>query len=112
MKSSLTKKVMLGISSVAVASAMSGCGQTTYPEPSPPRPPNDSSCNDWEWNSNQGVYECDDSSSSHYRSYYHNNRYYSSSSSLHKDSSYKSYKSTLTPKKSSGFGKGSFSSGG
>ncbi|MCK9857191.1 aminotransferase yhxA [Paenibacillus sp. ATY16] len=106
----LTQKAMLGVSAVAMATALAGCGQTTtYPRTVPPT---DSQCRDWEWDSKNGVYRCDDSSSSYYRNYYYGNSYYSSRSALQKSSSYSAYKSSITSKTSSGFGKGSSIGGG
>ncbi|GMK37648.1 hypothetical protein PCCS19_07020 [Paenibacillus sp. CCS19] len=104
MNNRLTKKVMLSISGAALAATMTGCSQS-YPKPSTP-PPNDGTCKEWEWNSKDAAYQCDDRGSSHYGSYYYNNRYFTSRSTLRSSSDYQSYKSTLKPK-SSGFGKGS-----
>lgn len=106
----LTQKAMLGVSAVAMATALTGCGQsTTYPRPAPPT---DKQCNDWDWNSKEGVYQCDDSSSSYYHHYYYGNSYFPTRSALQKNSAYSTYKSSISSKTSSGFGKGSSISGG
>lgn len=77
-------------------------------EPSDPEMPDDPSCDDWEWDDDDGVWECDDEYSSHYGHSYYGGRYYSSKSGLYADSSYKSYKSSSSFKGgSSGFGSGS-----
>ncbi|WP_425340347.1 aminotransferase yhxA [Ammoniphilus resinae] len=97
-----TGKVMAGISTTVLALGLAGCGSNP-----PGPPPNDPSCRDWEWDSDDGVWVCDDRSSSHSGSYYHGGRYYKSKSSLQHSSAYKSYKSSSSFKGSSGFGSGS-----
>lgn len=112
---SKTRKMMIGISSTALMLGLVGCGsnvQETAPVPDDP------SCSDWEWDGDDGVWECDDSSSSHYGRYYHGGRYYKSKSDLYKSQDYLAYKNSSTfkgssgtsessIKKSSGFGSGS-----
>lgn len=89
---------MTGISSIALMTAMVGCSSNQT------KAPNDPECKDWEYDNDDGVWECDDSSSNRYGHYYHGGTYYSNKDSLRKSSSYN--KSS----KSSGFGSGSKSS--
>lgn len=101
---SKTKLLLTGIVSAAVIVGGVGCSNQS----SRPQAPNDSSCRDWEWDDDDGVWECDDESSSRYGSSYHGGRYYSSKSDLHKNSSYQSYKNSSSFKGgSSGFGSSS-----
>ncbi len=108
-----TKKVMIGVSSTALTLNLAGCGGNSADVPPPP---DDQSCHDWEWDSDDGVWECDDNDSSYHGFYYFGGRYYKSKSSLLKSSDYKSYKSSSSymggGKTSSGFGSGSKSFGG
>lgn len=109
-KISLTQKVMLGISSAALAAVAAGCSSTGYA--TPPKP-TDGNCRDWDYDASEGVYECDDSSSSHYHSYYYNGKYYKSKSALKSSSDFQTYHAQyIKSKSSSGFGSGSSSSGG
>ncbi len=104
---SQTKKMVSGVASIALVSmGLAGCSDSA--SATQPPLPQDSGCSDWEYDWNDGVYECDDSSSSHYRSYYHGGKYYASKSSLHDSSSYKQYKNSSSFKSSTG--KGGFGS--
>ncbi|MBB6443915.1 aminotransferase yhxA [Bacillus benzoevorans] len=101
---SKTKLLLTGIVSAAVIIGVTNCSNNS----SQPKMPDDPSCDDWEWDDDDGVWECDDEYSSHYGHSYHGGKYYSSKSNLYKDSSYKSYKSSSSFKSSSsGFGSGS-----
>jgi hypothetical protein len=95
---SKTNKVLAGITTTALMLSISGCGPD--PQKRPPVP-KDESCRDWEWDDEDGVWQCDDSSSRYYGHSYYGGHYYSSKSLLHKSKDYHSYK------KSSGFGGGS-----
>lgn len=95
-----TKKVMVGISAAAVL--LVGCSETTSTPP--PKPP-DTSCNDWEWEEEDGVWRCDESTSRSYGGYYYMGRYFQNKAALQSDSGYQQQKST-------GFGSGSKSYGG
>lgn len=108
-----TKKVMVGITTTALTFGLTGCGSSTAVG----SPPNDQYCNDWEWDDDDGVWECDDSHSSYYGHYYYGGKYYKNKSSLINSSDYKSTKSSSSTvqggnKTSSGFGSGSKSYGG
>lgn len=111
---SKTKKMMVGISSTALMLGMTGCSAE---ENAIPDPPEDSSCAEWEWDTDDGVWECEDGSSSHYGHYFYGGRYYKGKSALYASKDYAAYKSSSsfkggTSSGGSGFGKGSTSSGG
>ncbi|MBU7591624.1 MULTISPECIES: hypothetical protein [Metabacillus] len=106
---SKTNKLLTGIISATMITA-AGCGNNE----SLPPVPEDTDCGDWEWEADEGVWECDDDYSSHYGHYFYGGRFYSTKSSLKTSSAYKSYKSSSsfkgggkTASSSSGFGKGS-----
>lgn len=119
---SKTKRMMVGITSTAMMLGLTGCTSAEYVEEDIPDPPEDTSCSDWEWDAEDGVWECDDSTSTYYRSYFYGGTYYKDKKSLYASSAYKTYKSsssfkgssgsTTTTKKTSGFGNGSTSTGG
>ncbi len=70
--------------------------------------PDDPSCDTWDWDDDDGVWECDDYDSPHYGAYYLGGSYFASKSALKKSSSYKSYQSSSDFKGGkSGFSKGS-----
>jgi hypothetical protein len=102
-----TRKVMVGITTTALTLGLSGCGSNSAEG----APPNDQNCNDWEWDNDDGVWECDDSRSSYYGHYYYGGRYYKSKSSLLNSKDFTSTKNSSTinngSKTSSGFGSGS-----
>jgi uncharacterized membrane protein YgcG len=106
---SKTNKLLTGIISATMITA-AGCGNNE----SLPPVPEDTDCGDWEWEADEGVWECDDDYSSHYGHYFYGGRFYSTKSRLKTSSAYKSYKSSgsfkgggKTASSSSGFGKGS-----
>lgn len=105
---SKTKKILTGISSVALLAGMTGCSSSS----SVPSQPTDTQCSSWEWDYDDGVWECEDSSSRYLNHYYHGGIYYPNKTSLHKSSSFKSYKgsSNFKGSTSKGFGSGSKSS--
>lgn len=112
-----TQKIIAGISSTALAFGLTGCGNQTAQEPEPDEIPQDSSCSDWEWDSEDGVWECDDSRSPYYGHFLYAGMFYSSKSLLKSSSAYKNYKNSSTfkgtsgKKGSTGFGSGSSSTG-
>lgn len=111
---SKTKKIIAGISSTALAFGLAGCGDDSA---NLPPVPNDNACDDWEWDDDDGVWECDDENSSYYRHYYYGGSYFRTKSLLYANNAYKNYKSSSsfkggTVKKSTGFGSGSSSFGG
>jgi hypothetical protein len=106
-----TRKVLSGISGAALLVGMAGCGASN----SLPAQPSNSQCGEWEWEYDDGVWECEDSSSRYYNQYYHGGTYYPSRANLKNSSSYKSYRNSSSFKgssstSSSGFGSGSKSS--
>ena len=119
-----TSKVMVGITSTALMLGLVGCNSKS--QEIPPTP-GDSSCSDWEWDEDDGVWECEDSRSSYFGHYYYGGLYHKSKSALYKSKDYISYKNSSSfkgsagisdgskngsIKKSSGFGSGSKSFGG
>lgn len=94
-----TQWLITGVLTSLVAGTLSACSDDL-----PPRP-EDSSCTDWEWDDEQGVWQCDDHDSRYYGHYFYGGTYYPSKSSLLKSSAYKSYRSSSSFK--GGFGSGS-----
>ncbi|MDF2904350.1 MAG: aminotransferase yhxA [Bacillus sp. (in: firmicutes)] len=114
-KMSKTKKIIAGISTTAFAFGLTGCGNDTD---IPPMPSNNA-CRDWEWDSDDGVWECDDENSSYFHHYYYGGSFYGTRSLLHKNKGFLNYKNSKSfkggsnyKKGSSGFGSGSKSYGG
>ncbi|WP_196237969.1 aminotransferase yhxA [Calidifontibacillus erzurumensis] len=113
-----TKKVMAGISSTVLMLGLVGCGSELETAPLP----EDSYCTEWEWDYDDGVWECDDFDSHYYGHSYYGGRYFKTKSDLYKSKDYMAYKnsssflgSSVTDssiKKSSGFGSGVKSFGG
>jgi hypothetical protein len=119
-----TSKVMVGITSTALMLGLAGCSSNSQSQNLPPVP-KDSSCKDWEWDQDDGVWQCDDGGSSHYGHSYYGGHYYKTKSLLRKSKNYLAYKNSSSfkggisasegsssVKKSSGFGSGSKSYGG
>ncbi len=102
-----TKKIMIGVTATALTIGLVRCGTTNADLP--PKP-TDQSCGDWDWDDEDGVWECDDYSSGHYGHYYYGGTYYRDKSSLLNNNAYKSYKNSSSfkggIKASSGFGSG------
>jgi hypothetical protein len=102
-----TKKIMIGVTATALTIGLVRCGTTNADLP--PKP-TDQSCGDWDWDDEDGVWECDDYSSGHYGHYYYGGTYYRDKSSLVNNNAYKSYKNSSSfkggIKASSGFGSG------
>lgn len=97
-----TKKLIAGVSSASVAMMLSGCNDQA--EELPPEP-TDSECQDWEWDEDDGVYECDDTNSRYFGYYFFGGSFFKGKSSLLKSSAYKSYKNSSSFKGGgSGFG--------
>jgi len=102
---------MKGILSATVVAGMAGCGAEEEPfystEPDRnigygedgmviPPVPDDAACEEWEFDLDDGVWECDDIDSSYYGHYFYAGKYYKSVSSLKKSSSYKGSSSTTS----------------
>ncbi|MFC4323120.1 aminotransferase yhxA [Litchfieldia salsa] len=103
---SKTKKLLAGVTSVAMIASIVGCQNNT------PALPDDSNCDEWEWDDDDGVYECDETTSSYYGHYFYGGSYYSNKASLLKSPSYQNYKNSSSFKGGKGFGSGSSFSGG
>ena len=108
-----TQKVMMGVTTTALALGLTGCGSSNAERPSQPT---DQNCRDWDWDDDEGVYVCDDSNSTYHGHYFYGGRYYKDKNSLLNSSDDKSYKNSSSSKgesqTSSGFGSGSKSYGG
>jgi hypothetical protein len=103
-----TKKLVTTLLAGIVVTSMTGCGSQAAPTVPQPTDP---SCKDWEWDENEGVWECDDRASSHYGAYYYGGLFFASRSLLHNNSGFKNYhsdyKNSINKGKSGGFGSGS-----
>lgn len=103
-KMSKTKKLLSGVISAAVVTTMAGCGQ----QQSLPPIPEDTECGDWEWDYDDGVWECDDIDSPRYGHLFYAGMFFASRSALRADPGFKNYKSSSSFKGGkSGFGSGS-----
>lgn len=108
-----TKKIMVGITMTTLTLGLAGCDSDSGELP--PQP-NDSSCDDWDWENDEGVWECDDNNSNYYGYYFYAGQYYKNKNALIKSSDYSNYKNSSSFKgggtTSSGFGSGSKTFGG
>lgn len=104
---SKTKKLLTGVTSVALVASMIGCQNEDIPTP-----PDDVDCDDWEWDDDEGVYECDEPSSSYYGHYFYGGKYYKNKTALLANPSYVNYKNSTSFKGGKGFGSGSSFFGG
>lgn len=141
-----TKKIMAGISATALMMGLAGCNQQAIPDrewdendPSKdeegwtsgedqdiPPVPEGTNCSDWEWDSGDGVWECDDSHSPYFGHYFFGGMFFANRSLLYKSNDYMDYKKSpafkgarldsnyknTSPKGSTGFGSGSRSTTG
>lgn len=105
-----TTKVMAGISSTALMFGLTGCGPSVGADLPPV--PEGTDCADWEWDMDDGVWECDDNNSQYFGHYFYGGKLFKTKSALFKDQSYLSYKNSSSfkggsvSKGSSGFGSG------
>lgn len=53
--------------------------------------PEDEACAEWEWDYDDGVWECEDSSSSYFGHYFYGGTYYNSKSNLYNSAAYIDY---------------------
>lgn len=86
---SKTKKLITGAVASIFAVGLTGCS-----DPGLPPPPDNLECNDYEWDDDLGVWECDDYDSRYYGHFFYGGKVFSSKSSLLKSQTYKSYKSS------------------
>ncbi len=84
-----TKKIIAGISSTAMAFALTGCGDDSADLPPVPE---DNACNDWDWESDDGVWGCSDENSPYYHHYFYAGQYYRSKNALSIDDDYFKYR--------------------
>lgn len=113
-----TNKLMKGVLATAglitITTTMAACESPGNSVAKPPKP-KDSTCKNWDWEEDLGVWECDDKKSSYHGGYYYGGTYYSNSSALKSSSGYQSYsksssfagKSTSISSGKSGVGSGS-----
>ncbi|KGM44621.1 hypothetical protein P9D43_10125 [Neobacillus niacini] len=94
------------LTSLMAGTTLAGCSQA---QDLPPVP-EDTDCADWEWDDDEGVWQCDDNRSSHYGHFFYGGMFFHSRSALLNSSAYKSYRSSKSYKSSSSF-KGGFGSG-
>ena len=143
-----TKKVMAGISAAALLMGATACnnpqslpdrdwdegtsggaeGQdwsASQDQDIPPEPEG-TDCSDWQWDDEDGVWECDDNRSPYFGHYFFAGMFFANRSMLYKSNDYMKYKNSSsfkgarldsnyknrTPKGSSGFGSGSRSTTG
>lgn len=64
----------------------------SYTDDDIPPAPNDQSCTQWEWDLDDGVWECEDSTSTYYGHFYHGGKYYRSKPDLYNSTDYINYK--------------------
>ncbi|WP_373228858.1 hypothetical protein [Cohnella sp.] len=96
-----TKRIVKTLLAGMVVSSMTGCG-TQAAAPTVPMP-TDPGCNEWEWEADDGVWECDDKRSSYYGGFFFAGMYYMTKSKLRSNPAYKNYYSGY---KGGGFGSG------
>jgi len=94
------KKLAAGLMMAALTVSLSGCGNALPPVPK------QQGCDDWEWDDDLGVYQCDDQGSSNYHGYYYGGSMYRTKSALMGSKSYVNYTKGSSFKGKSGFGTG------
>lgn len=145
---SKTKKVMAGISATAIMMGFTACSNNPQAIPDRdwdddvsagdgqewnvkedqdiPAVPEGTNCTDWEWEAEDGVWECDDNNSPYFGHYFFAGMFFANRSLLYKSNDYMNYKKSpsfkgarldsnyknTSPKGSSGFGSGSRSTTG
>jgi hypothetical protein len=103
-----TKKLLAGVSTSAlVLSSLAACGDNYADLPPVPE---DSECGDWEWEDDEGVWECDDRNSPYFGYFFFGGKRFKTKSMLKSNKSYQNYRSSSSFK--GGFGSGSKSYGG
>lgn len=96
-----TKNVLLGVTTTALTLVLAGCNSTNnysnnnqYSNGSIPPQPTDASCRNWDWDSDDGLWECDDQNSSHFGHYYYGGSYYRSVNGLLNSAAGNSYRNS------------------
>lgn len=95
-----TKKLLSGAAASIFAVGLAGCSTQDLPPT-----PEGTDCDEWEWEDDLGVWECDDDDSTRFGHFFYGGKSYKSKSSLFQSSSYQSYKSSSSFK--GGFGSSS-----
>ncbi|MGD6816640.1 hypothetical protein [Metabacillus sp. 84] len=84
----MMKQVLVTATASIFAIGMSGCSSQSADRPDPP---DDQSCDDWEWDNELEVWECDDDRSPHYGHFFYGGAFFATANALKKSSKYKSY---------------------
>jgi hypothetical protein len=100
LKENKTKKIVGTAIVAALSLTAAGCSDASLPPQ-----PEDQECNEWDWDDELGVWECDEYDSNRFGYYYYGGMYYASKAGLIKSKPYKSYKGSSSFK--GGFGSGS-----
>jgi hypothetical protein len=103
-----TKKVMAGITSTALMMGLASCGVGNQEQGNDedwnsgsqggsssmdiPPAPEDQNCEEWEWDLDDGVWECDDSRSGYYGHFFYAGMFYATKPLLYKSKAYTDYK--------------------
>ncbi|PLT30169.1 hypothetical protein [Peribacillus deserti] len=99
-----TEKLVKGLFAGLLGTAMTGCSSDQADLP--PKPDTEE-CSDWDWDSEEGVYSCDERNSHYYGHFWYGGFFYGSRNALHSSSAYNKYKSSPSFKGgSTGFGSG------
>ncbi|WP_156319797.1 aminotransferase yhxA [Bacillus sp. FJAT-18017] len=126
-----TSKLMTAVSSTALALGLVGCstsGSDDWESSAgqtgdiPPMPEN-TDCGQWDWDEDDGVWECDDRNSSYFGHLFFAGMFFSNRSALYKNRDFVNYRNSPSFKGKtgtgdsirnggSGFGRGSTSTGG
>ncbi|CCQ92302.1 conserved exported hypothetical protein [[Clostridium] ultunense Esp] len=99
------KRWFIGLSSTALVLSFTGCGEDESQLSAIPPKPEVSSCRNWIFDRQDGVWECNDQTSDYHGYYYYGGNWYRNKTQLHQSTEYQNY--TTSVKKSSGFGSGS-----
>lgn len=95
-----SKQLAAGLMAAAITVTLSGCGTELPP------PPELEGCDDWDWEEELGVYQCDDDDSDFFRGYYYAGKMFKTKDSLKTSKSYIDYSKGSSFKGNSGFGTG------
>jgi hypothetical protein len=103
-----TKKVMAGITSTALMMGLASCGVGNQEQGNDeswnsgsqggsssmdlPPVPEDQNCEEWEWDPDDGVWECDDSRSGYYGHFFYGGLFYATKPLLYQSKAYTDYK--------------------
>jgi hypothetical protein len=99
-KYSKTQKLLSAAAASIFAVGLSGCSDKDLPPP-----PEGTDCDDYEWDEELGVWECDDYNSRYYGHFFYGGKIFRGKSSLIQSPDYHSYRSSSAFK--GGFGSSS-----